>query len=106
MYRRHNSNSTIISNLDKNKKRITEQQKKYNEGRSDELKKYKKDYYEKNKEIISKKGKEYREKNKKKIKERESQKVQCECGSIVSRGNMWGHKKTKKHILYINSINN
>jgi len=55
-----------------------------------------KEYHEKNKEKISENQKEYREKNKEKGKE----KVECEiCKSIISKGALYLHKKSKKHIL-------
>ena len=53
-------------------------------------------YYEKNKE----KKKEYYQKNKEKLKE----KITCECGSIVSKSVLARHKKSQKHINYLNSL--
>lgn len=72
----------------------------------------KKQYYQDNKEDIIKKVKifaenhpgkvagyktTYAEKNKDKINE----KIKCECGSIVSKKHLAVHKKTKKHIKFI-----
>jgi hypothetical protein len=41
--------------------------------------------------------KKYREKNKKEISEKVKVKVECPCGSIVSKGNLATHKKSQKH---------
>ena len=70
---------------EKNKEKI----KEYREKNKEKIKEQDKEYREKNKEKI----KEYREKNKEKIKE----KVKCECGSVVCRGGLSQHKKSKKH---------
>ena len=65
-----------------NKVEILERQKKYNEKNKEEIDKYKKEWYQKNKEKKSEKDKE---------------KVECPCGSVVSKGNLATHKKTQKH---------
>lgn len=41
--------------------------------------------------------KKYRELNKDKIKESKQKKINCECGSIISFGNIHIHNKSKKH---------
>ena len=56
-------------------------------------------YREKNKEKILKYQEEYRKKNKQQGKER----ITCECGSKFQRYNLSKHKKTKKHINWLNS---
>jgi len=72
-----------------------------------------KEYMEENKERLNKQRKEYREANKEKIRERDraryparsasvltkaKEKVTCECGSIIARGNLSDHRRTAKHI--------
>jgi ribosomal protein S17 len=42
----------------------------------------------------------YRQKNKQRISERDKQKIECECGSIVRRGDIARHNRTKRHSLY------
>ena len=59
---------------------------------------YEKIRYNNNKEQILKNVKIYRDENKEKIKEREKQKIKCECGSIVRRYEISRHRKTNKHI--------
>ena len=44
-------------------------------------------------------AKRYYEKNKQKILE----KVKCECGCIVNKSSLNKHKKSKKHLLYLNN---
>ena len=70
-------------------------------------KEYKREYKQKNKEAIAQKDAEYRQNNKEKIaeyhKQRRAEKITCECGSIVSRPLLARHRRTKKHIDYINN---
>jgi len=74
----------IEENKDKNK----QQRKEYREVNKDKMKEYRKE----NKNRINETKREY---NKKKI--------ICECGSIISRGGKTNHKKTKKHLDYIDN---
>ena len=46
----------------------------------------------------------YRQINKQRISEREKEKIECECGSIVCRGDIAKHKRSKKHTEYLNNI--
>lgn len=74
-----------------------------------------------NREIINEKAKLFRithkeellqksrlryEKNKDIECSRKREKINCECGCIVARGNLAEHKKTQKHIKLMNEINN
>ena len=45
--------------------------------------------------------KEWYEKNKEHIAEKRKQKITCECGRDISDRNIARHKKTKKHLAYI-----
>ena len=45
-------------------------------------------------------GQAYYQKNKQRILERDKQKIECECGSIVCRGDIARHNRTKKHSNY------
>jgi len=67
--------------------------KKYREENKEKERERNKDYREKNKEKERERLKDYREKNKEKIKE----KVECPCGSVISKGNLATHKKSQKH---------
>ena len=57
----------------------------------------KKEWCEDNKENIAKYLKGYNEDNKEIISIKNTEKVTCECGAIVSRINLSTHKKTAKH---------
>lgn len=72
----------------KNQKKITEYKKKYNEDNKEHQKEYFKKRYEQNKEQIQKRRKE---------------KITCECGSITVRAAVSVHKKSKKHIEFMNN---
>ena len=45
--------------------------------------------------------KEYKERNRESIQKYKKQKMECECGCIVTMNNFSTHKKSKKHIKYI-----
>jgi nitrous oxidase accessory protein NosD len=63
-----------------------EYQKKYNRQKGDAIKGYNKSYYMKRREEILEKART---------------KVTCECGCVVQLFNMNSHKKTKKHVRYL-----
>jgi hypothetical protein len=63
-----------------------EYQKNYNRQKGDAIKDYNKSYYVKRREEILEKAKT---------------KITCECGCVVQLFNMNSHKKTKKHIRYL-----
>jgi hypothetical protein len=88
------------------KKKISERYKKYfNENKEKVYKKNKK-YRDKNKEKISKRSKEYYQNNKDIINEQRKEKITCECGSIVRKPHIARHRKSLKHIAYIEQKNN
>ncbi len=66
----------------------------------------KKEWYQDNKQRLLKKQIEYQKKNKAKNKARGSKKINCECGSIHRYDNTSAHKKTKKHIRFMEQKNN
>lgn len=65
-----------------------------------------KKYYDENKDIVLEKNKKYYEKNKEIINEKKKEKITCECGSIVRKGLIARHRKSLKHIAYIEQKNN
>ena len=69
------------------------------EARIKNIKKYKED----NREHILETKKHYYDINKQKIFERKSEKINCECGKIIARGNKARHSKTLKHLAYIDA---
>lgn len=56
--------------------------KEYRNKHKDKMKEYQKEYRELNKEILNKKRK---------------QKVECECGEIISKGCLSNHRKSRRH---------
>jgi hypothetical protein len=62
---------------------------------------YTQEWYIKNKERIAEYQKKYQERNRESILKYKNQKVKCECGCIVTMSNFSTHKKSKKHIKYI-----
>ena len=96
-----------------NKEAKAKQDKKYRDNNKEKLKQKSKQYYENNKDHLIKKAKKYVDNNKEKttknknqwyLSNRErilnkiTQKLTCECGTILSKCNMRPHLKTKKHI--------
>lgn len=81
----------------KNRDVILESKKLYYIDNKNQILEKQKLYYNDNKDRIA----EYYQKNKIKLKE----KVECECGCIVSRYSLSRHKKTKKHQALLLSKN-
>jgi len=50
------------------------------------------------------KKKEYNEKNREKLRKDRNEKITCDCGVVVSRGNISTHKKSKKHKRLLGGI--
>ena len=66
----------------------------------EDKKEYDKKYREENIDKIKKYLKEYREENIDKIKEKKKEKIKCEkCNSIVRKGDIRKHQRTKKCLL-------
>jgi hypothetical protein len=95
-----------------NKDLISVQKKEYNEINKIKISKQTKEYYEKNKEQILLRCKEcydnnkekikiYQKENQEKIKIKCSAKETCICGAIISYSSRSTHKKTNKHIKYL-----
>ena len=68
----------------------------YNDNRDILLQKQR-EYNEVNKERIAIRKKEYNEVNKDRDAILRAEKIKCECGCIVARGNLAPHRRTKKH---------
>ena len=83
-----------------NKQKIKEQIKEYRQANKDKIKEQKKEYYQENKEKFKEQKKEYYQANKQKILAYNKEKIECECGSIVSRRYIAQHNRTKKHSDY------
>ena len=84
----------------KNKDKLTEQGKEYQRANKEKLKEYNQAYRRANKEQIKEQRKEYLRANKAEISANRKEKIECECGSIVRRGDISTHRRTKKHSNY------
>lgn len=80
-----------------NREKILEYHKEWSEEHKEQQKEYHKEWYEEHKEQQKIKKKEHYETNKEKILEKMKEKITCECGCDVSRGNMERHKTNAKH---------
>lgn len=67
-------------------------------------KEYDREYRQANRERIAQREKEYREANREKIAQKKAEKVKCNCGSVINRGGLSEHRRTKKHMKYLESI--
>ena len=76
-----------------NKDKIKEHQKQYRERNKDKIKEYKKEY-----------SKQYYEQNKDTILTKLKEKITCECGSTINKSEIARHRRSKKHIHYINLL--
>jgi hypothetical protein len=48
----------------------------------------------------------YNNLNREKRNDYANEKIQCGCGSIISKGNKTAHLKTNKHRMYLNTMTN
>jgi hypothetical protein len=87
---------------EENREELIEYQKTYHQKNREEYVDYQKKYYEETKD----KRKKYQEENKNKIMGRRNERIICECGCEVKRANIAPHRKTQKHMNYLNQINN
>lgn len=76
----------------------------YYKKNSDKVKNKVKEYANANKDLIKERGKEYRSKNKETIKAKKSEKINCECGGIWSKGH--GFKRHESSKLHQNWLKN
>lgn len=75
--------------------------KEYYANNADKRKEYNAEYYVKNADKIKEKNAEYHAKNADKIKEKASEKTQCSCGSVIAKGGISRHIKSKKHQIFL-----
>ena len=84
-----------------NKEKVAERHAKYRQENKEKITKQMAKYRQANKEKHAEYNAKYYQSNKKKIAERDAKKVQCECGSEVTKQNLPRHRKTKKHQNYL-----
>lgn len=85
---------------EENKGHIKELMKKYYEENKHHIKERKKNYYEENRDVINGLSKTYYEEHK----DNKSAVTTCECGSQVTAQHLLRHKKSQKHLDYINKL--
>tara|TARA_R110002096_G_scaffold86430_1_gene198866 strand:- start:8 stop:586 length:579 start_codon:yes stop_codon:yes gene_type:complete len=83
-----------------------EEKKEYLDNNKEKRSEYSKEYREINKDKVREHKKEYYEANKEKINEKLKEKITCECGCIVRKNGLPRHKRSPKHIDFINNISN
>ena len=93
---------TYQERYEDNKVYFQQYQKNYREENKAKLKEYEKN--RKNKKERKEQRKKYREDNKEKLYKQKKERVSCECGSIVNRGELSRHRKSKKHIKLLEEI--
>jgi len=81
-----------------NREYLLEQKREYYKNNIDEIKQQQKEYSTKNKDKIKEYKREYSTNNKDKIKAHATEKISCQCGCQIRRGDIARHKKSKKHI--------
>ena len=79
--------------------------KEYREDNKEKISNTHKIYYEKHKETLINKQKKYYQNNKDIINKKQREKFICACGGKYARAHISTHKKTKKHMKYVESLN-
>jgi len=83
----------------KNREKVLQRAKEYRERNREELRKKAKIYEEQNGD----KKRAYHHQNKDRINARKREKIKCECGAVISRSGIVPHKRSKKHLSFVNS---
>lgn len=76
----------------------------YRKNNRDKIMKNKREYYKNNRDKVNKYKREYYKKNRDKCLARLSKKVECECGAIHRHDGTAKHKRSQRHVAFINSI--
>ena len=87
-----------------NKEKMKEKMKQYNEVNKEKIQEIQKQYRESNKEELKENNKQWRTDNKEKIEKNRKIKITCECGSIINKGDLARHKKSKKCINFFSTV--
>lgn len=90
---------------EKNKDFIKETNRKYREQNINKIKEIQKDYRDKNKSKIVKYRQNYYNEKKQDISMQKNKSFLCCCGVETSSNNKARHEKSKKHMTYINNLN-
>ena len=103
-YYKDNKDERIKQWREDNRDKIKEKHKQYYNDNKDEILEKNKQYQEANKDAIAEKKKQHYENNKDKIKAHRSEKIQCECGCMISKRNIARHCNSLKHKKYVESL--
>lgn len=87
------------------KEEIKEYQDIYREEHKEEIREQKKQYREENKDEIKERKKQYYQEHKEEISEKYKIKCVCECGAEVSKGCLSRHRKSQRHLKYLEELN-
>ena len=79
-----------------------EYDREYKQKNKEAIAEYKKQYNQDNKEAIAQKNTQYRQDNKEAIAQQKTEKTTCECGSVFRKDNLARHRRSKKHLEFIN----
>ena len=86
-----------------NKEYRNEYSRQYKKDNKGKIKERKKQYHQENKEKRNEYSRKYHKNNKEKILELRKIKYTCVCGSTISQDHKARHKRTQKHINFINN---
>ena len=112
---RQNNKEIIAENVAKyyqnNKEVILEYQAEYYQNNKEIISEQRAEYYQNNKEVIAEYNAKYNHKNKEVLAEKAAEyyqnnkeKVVCDCGSEVIKYGLTRHKKSKKHLKYLETV--
>lgn len=83
---------------------MKEYHQEHKEKRNEYNRQYSRQYRRTHKEEIKEYDRQYYKDNKQQIKEKRSVKIDCDCGSSVSKQHISTHRRTKKHQQYLESL--
>tara|TARA_R110002153_G_scaffold54274_1_gene151203 strand:+ start:334 stop:966 length:633 start_codon:yes stop_codon:yes gene_type:complete len=86
-----------------NKEKLAEYSQKYYQDNKEKIAENNQKYYQDNKEKIVENNQKYYQDNKEKIAQKMKEKFNCECGGKFTKINKTHHKKTQKHLKWVQS---
>jgi hypothetical protein len=87
-----------------NKEIINEKNKEYRKENREQINEKNKEYYEANRDRLNEYQKEYQKENREQLNEKKKEIITCECGCELTKGNLATHRKTKKHLKYLDNL--
>ena len=89
---------------EENKNYFLERFRQYHEENREKILERNKQRYKENREKLLERSKQYNKANREIISKKKGEKIECECGCFIRRDGLSEHRKTLKHLKYIENL--